>query len=629
MYRVLASLLVGLSAISANTIAQSSEGTAIEEARQLFYMIYDSSNSMWGQLSDKSRKYEAGRAALSSVLNLKLDDRDLAFRAYGHRDKTDCQDSQLIVAAGPASAVKPDIQNAVANIRPTGKTPITYSLREALKDIGDRSGDILLISDGVETCDIDPCELMEEWRNEGVKIRVHVVGVGLNEIERGAMACVAETGGGKYFDAGSEEELVQAIGSATEIEPGEPEPVQQIQGYGLNIKGTDETGRNFIIIGKLFKDDIEVMDLTSNGQQWLDEPGEYTMTVGVLLADGSIYKPVTQDVSIKERGITRAKVLVTRPAIVSASFSEDGEQHRGAFVTAYQNNEKMFGINIGDERLARPGAYEFRAKPNKDNELSVEAALTEGEHTVVDFNLVQTVQIWIEYILPGGERTRRTGQLYKDGEHVYDVFSGNYTTVKPGTYELREKSADPLNPFIPREITVTADEKQDIEVSVTSGYFILAYDGAERDFNSKANRGFVAPFDEEAGQYKATKYTRTGKSVPAKPGQYKVDAASSICYCDPVEFMVEHGKTTTVTLTAKPTAHISMTYAHGDYDREPDRAFLQPLDGQKPIKTYMSPGKLLKVPPGRYSIKPHGVPGMSTLEFTLSPGETKAVVLKE
>ena len=60
-----------------------------------------------------------------------------------------------------------------------------------------------------------------------------------------------------------------------------------------------------------------------------------------------------------------------------------------------------------------------------------------------------------------------------------------------------------------------------------------------------------------------------------------------------------------------------MTYAPGDYERTPDRAFLQPLDGQKPRKTYMTPGAVLKVPPGRYQIQPHGVPDLAPLLKTI------------
>jgi len=636
MVRYLASLCMCVFVFVGSAIAQTGPNEKVPDAdtKQLFYMIYDSSNSMWGELSDKTRKYEAGRTAMSSVLDLNLEDRDLAFRAYGHRDKTDCRDSELIVKASSATAAKPLINKAVTSIRPTGKTPITHSLREALKDMGDRKGDILLISDGIETCDIDPCALMAQWRNQGIKIRVHVVGVGLNEIERKAMMCVAEAGGGEYYDAGSEGELIEAMNKATKIEPGEAKPIKQVQGYGLNIKGNDETGRSFIIIGHLYdEDNKEVMTLTSSGQQWVEDPGKYTMKVGVLLKDGSIYKPVTKAVEISEPGITRVNVIVTRPAIVSASFSEDGEKHRGSHVSAYQDDKMVFSFRRFDEALARPGAYEFRAKPNDDNELKVEARLTEGDHTVVNFDLVKTVEVLIKYVLPNGETDQRGGQLFKDGKPLYTTYVSNFTTVIPGTYELRDKypRALVLNP-LPADtfVTITGEEKQTIEVPMQVGYILTEYAGADFDYiKRKGGYTYIHALDADGKSIGSKTASPGGKAKVAKPGRYRVLGHSGKGYFDPVEITVENNQTVMASVVAKPTAHISMTYAAGDYKREPDRASLVPLGGQKPIKTYMGIGKVLKVPPGRYRIQPHSYTpeAVPSPEFTLSAGETKAIVL--
>ena len=310
---------------------------------------------MWGALPDGSRKYESGRQALTSVLASPISRELLAFRAYGHRNPGDCRDSELVVPAAAPDSAAPLISKAVAAIRPTGKTPISHSLREALKDFGDQKGDILLISDGIETCDIDPCALMEEWQDKGVAIRVHVVGIGLNELERAAMSCVAETGGGKYFDAGSEAELAKAINEVSALPAGDPEPVEKIQRLALKLNGTDDQGRSFIVKGSLSKDGKRIKDVSSVGRNSIEAAGDYTVTAGVVLQDGSIYKPVTKKVSVTKPGTTIVDLRITRPAIVSARFSEDGAEHRGSFVTAYQKGKKAFGFRAFDEALARPG----------------------------------------------------------------------------------------------------------------------------------------------------------------------------------------------------------------------------------------------------------------------------------
>ena len=60
--------------------------------------------------------------------------------------------------------------------------------------MGERPGEIILISDGIETCDEDPCELVRSWAEKDIAIKVHVVGLGLDEKERTAMQCIARGG---------------------------------------------------------------------------------------------------------------------------------------------------------------------------------------------------------------------------------------------------------------------------------------------------------------------------------------------------------------------------------------------------------------------------------------------------
>lgn len=624
MVRFLVGLLFGLLIFAPGAMAQteSAEGAGDEQANELLYVIYDSSNSMWGELADKSRKYEAGRKAMTGVLADGVAGRSLAFRAYGHRRKTDCRDSELIVEAGASEIAGPKISKAINAIRPTGKTPITYSLRESLKDFGDRKGDILLISDGIETCDIDPCALMEEWRNQGIGIRVHVVGVGLIEVERRAMACVAETSGGKYFDAGSEAELIEAMNAAVVIEPGDPEPVIEDERYGLKITAADETGRSFIVTGTLFKDGVEIMPLTSNGKQWVEEPGDYTMTVGVLLKDGTIYKPVSQPVSIVEPGVTRANVIVTRPAIVSASFSEAGEEQRGGYVTAFQGGKKIFGFRAFDEALARPGTYEFQTEPNADNKLSLTEALVEGDHTELNFALATTIKFYVRFKLPNGETFRRASELWRDGERVYKVFSGNPTTVRPGIYELR--SDDQNLPLTPVEIEIKNDGET-IETPIDAGWIKISYAVSEFDYVGEPDRAWIESLDRGN-----SKYARLATEIPVAPGRYKANPQTSKGFFDPVEIDVVTNQTVEAVFTPQPLGEIIVNYApSGNWPKVPDRASVEVLDGQAILNGFMRPGVAKKFLPGRYRVRGGGSSSDAVAqEITVKAHETHTVTLK-
>ncbi|MEL7029764.1 MAG: hypothetical protein AAGL49_11265, partial [Pseudomonadota bacterium] len=411
-------------------------------------VVYDSSNSMWGALADETRKYEAGRTALDEFLKGDLEGRDLAFRAYGHRRKDDCRDSELVVGFAEPAAARVDIGAAVAEMRPMGKTPITYSLEQAVGDFDGRPGDILLISDGVETCDADPCQLVAGWREAGIDIRVHVVGVGLTQMESAALACIADASGGSYFDVESAEGFQDALKGAGEaIEAGEAAPEPTEEAFELRIVASDAQGRSYIVAGTVSDADGVGEEIRSHRRNALPGPGEYVLEVGPVLQDGSIFEPVRKDFAVEAPGQTVVEVTVQRPAIVSAFFTEAGEEHPGAFVTAYKDGEEAFGFRAFDEALARPGTYEFRARPNDDNELTLSETLVAGETTELAFELVRTVKFYVVLTMPNGETVQRNATLWRDGEKLYDIHGANGGEAQPGVYELRSEDQNaPLAP---------------------------------------------------------------------------------------------------------------------------------------------------------------------------------------
>ncbi len=194
-----------------------------EEVKTL--IIYDSSNSMWAEMSDGARRYEASRRALADALGSDLEQHSVGLRAYGHRRKQDCADTELLVPFTAASSAIQSVQDAVNRIRPTGKTPITRSLIAGLEDL-DGAGNILLITDGIETCDADPCQLTRQWADQGIDVKVHVVGVGLTSNERSALQCISEPGGGLFLDANSMDEFAGAMSEATSEISATPETAQ-------------------------------------------------------------------------------------------------------------------------------------------------------------------------------------------------------------------------------------------------------------------------------------------------------------------------------------------------------------------------------------------------------------------
>ena len=212
-----------------------------QRAFTLFLMVRE---SMWGQLNNGEYKIQAAREVLSDFVAQDFGARPLALRVYGHRRKGDCDDTELVQDFGDATDAKDQIQDFVAKVNPKGKTPISRSLRQALNDFGSRSGEIILISDGEETCDDDPCELVRSWAEKDIDIKVHVVGLGLNEKERLSMQCIANASGTEYQDAQTGEELAESLGNIKQVATG-PE---------FFLSGVDASGNPLPVEGALSND---------------------------------------------------------------------------------------------------------------------------------------------------------------------------------------------------------------------------------------------------------------------------------------------------------------------------------------------------------------------------------------
>jgi Ca-activated chloride channel family protein len=192
-------------------------------AAERVIIILDGSGSMWAQIDGEAR-ISIARDTLNEVLGAVPDDLELGFMSYGHREKGSCDDIEVLVqpAAGTASA----IANAAAGINPKGKTPISAAVKMAAEDLRymEEKSTVILITDGLETCEADPCALASELENAGVDFTTHVVGFGLTDEEGRQVACLAENTGGQYFQASDGDALGEALTTTVAQATVEPEP---------------------------------------------------------------------------------------------------------------------------------------------------------------------------------------------------------------------------------------------------------------------------------------------------------------------------------------------------------------------------------------------------------------------
>ena len=204
---LLAGLVVwfGLAApVSAGTISHDLE------------IILDASGSMRGKIQGRTKMAIAEETLVKLAGELaKRADLAAAIRVYGHqfhRKEKNCRDSKLEIPFGRIDPAR--IKALLKRIKPRGYTPLAYSIGQARIDFdckADRSRTIILITDGLETCDGDPCQVARQMADDGVGVIIHVVGFGLKKGEAAKLKCLTEPSGGLLLEAANAGELIAAL----------------------------------------------------------------------------------------------------------------------------------------------------------------------------------------------------------------------------------------------------------------------------------------------------------------------------------------------------------------------------------------------------------------------------------
>ena len=197
---------------------------AARPAQPKTMLVLDASGSMWGQIDGKP-KIAIAREAVAEMLD-GWNGGDLGLMAYGHRRKGDCGDIEVLQAIGPNTAA--GIRRQVNALNPKGMTPISASVRQAAEQLRftEQKATVILVSDGEETCNADPCELGKELETAGVDFTAHVVGF---DIRKGSKAdrqlqCLAANTGGRYVHARNAAELDKALGEVAVAAPAPATP---------------------------------------------------------------------------------------------------------------------------------------------------------------------------------------------------------------------------------------------------------------------------------------------------------------------------------------------------------------------------------------------------------------------
>lgn len=168
--------------------------------------ILDASNSMNSSWGSQTR-IQAARDVLNQELEAlrNIPNTEIALRIYGHQTpfnnlEQDCNDTKLEVPFGSNNLE--NIKLKIKTVEAKGATPIARSLEAAAADFPDTLARniIILITDGLESCDNDPCVIAKKLKTKGVKVTPFVIGLGMDMSYLDKFSCI-----GTYSDAEDKE----------------------------------------------------------------------------------------------------------------------------------------------------------------------------------------------------------------------------------------------------------------------------------------------------------------------------------------------------------------------------------------------------------------------------------------
>lgn len=289
--------------------------------------ILDGSGSMWGQV-DGVAKITTAKQVMTDLLKDLPKHINVGLMAYGHRSDGDCKDVELLVPLGPLDADR--LANRIDSIQPKGKTPLNYALEQSqplFASLKGQSNNIVLVSDGKETCGGDPCRAAAKLAAADIGLKVHVVGFDVSKEESKQLECIAKEGKGLYFPAKNTQGFRDAMAqvkkevSEPKEEPKKPEPKEY------------------------FFDDFEGEELKEHWEVINPDPDNYIVTEGHLLMvshGGNLEKENVKNVILLTKELPKGNWVATAKlrASVQGNFTR-------IYFLLYQDPKTYIAADVG------------------------------------------------------------------------------------------------------------------------------------------------------------------------------------------------------------------------------------------------------------------------------------------
>ncbi|WP_457618891.1 vWA domain-containing protein [Lutibacter sp.] len=370
--RTICLVLASLLSFSTTTIAQDSA-----------IVVFDGSGSMNKKVDGKP-KFEIAQEVMGDLVKDWNEDIKLGLMVYGHRSKS-CDDIEMVIPVGTANPKQ--FTDAIKQINPKGETPIAESLKQAAEKLNyiESPTTVILISDGEESCNADPCAMAKELEKKGINFTAHVIGFDVSS-EKQAKAleqlkCVAKSTGGKFFEAKDSEALKTALAETAEViaMPTKKKAKKLIERKVVNWKddfNREELGEDYEI--EKFNED------------------------GVAISDGKLLiittNPSTNNIFFKENisGNFEASVKVT--------MNLTNKNWAGIVYKTTKNKQVYLGLNVNTS----DGAYIVGSTYDRNNRsVFFQKIIKEKKTNSAYYKKIGKRTVDISYAKIGGEQPQQ------------------------------------------------------------------------------------------------------------------------------------------------------------------------------------------------------------------------------
>jgi hypothetical protein len=211
---------------AATAEAQSQQTTPPRATLSSTIIVLDGSRSMWTKLGGQT-KVAIVRTNLGEAFKTYEDRIAFGLVAAGHRQGKTCAEAELIAKPGELTSKTPGKLLFGAGFKPKLGRPIAAALVEAAKQTPPAGLDVVLITDGLDSCKANVCATVKSLKQAAPGLRIHVIGFDPKAKQAiKPLACVAQSTGGQFHTAANASDLKQDLTDVLEnVAKPSPQPV--------------------------------------------------------------------------------------------------------------------------------------------------------------------------------------------------------------------------------------------------------------------------------------------------------------------------------------------------------------------------------------------------------------------